>query len=86
MAGKTIKARKRKTGKTKQVAMAAAGLAASALLEAVVQRAVEDPRFRRKVKALGKAIARRTKAARDRVARRVRTRRKRRPRTAAARG
>lgn len=53
----------RKLGKT------AVALAASALLEKAVQKAADDPRVRRKAKALGKAAKRQLRAAGKKVSR-----------------
>lgn len=52
-------ARKQRTN----LAKTAAALAASALLEKAIKKAAEDPRVRRKAKAVGKALKKRAKAA-----------------------
>jgi predicted GNAT family acetyltransferase len=77
MAKKTrIPSPHRKSGKAKRLAKAAVGLAASALLERALQKAAEDPRVRRKTRALGRAVVRRAKAAGTRIGRVVKPRRK----------
>jgi hypothetical protein len=61
--------RKSKKGKTKRLAKAAVGLAATALIEAVAQRAAQDPRFREKVMAIARAAGRKARTAGKKIAR-----------------
>ena len=64
-------ARKKKKG----LAKTAAALAATALLvEKAVQKASQDPRVRRKAKAVGKALKKRAKAAGRKIAKAVKRR------------
>jgi hypothetical protein len=60
--------------KRKGLAPAAAALAASALLEKAIQKAAEDPRVRRKAKAIGRALKKGAKAAGKKIAKAVRKR------------
>ena len=55
--------------KQKSLVQTAVALAATALVEKAIQTAAEDPRLHRKVKAAGKAIKKRAKAARRRITR-----------------
>jgi hypothetical protein len=50
------------TRQTRNLAKTAAALAASALLEKALERAAEDPRIRRKAKAVTQALKKRVKA------------------------
>jgi hypothetical protein len=54
--------------KQKNLAKTAIALAATALVEKAIQKASEDPRVRRKAKAVGKAVRKRAKAARRKIA------------------
>jgi hypothetical protein len=52
----------------------AAALAATALVEKAIQKAAEDPRVRRKAKAVGKALKQRAKAAGKKITNVIRKR------------
>jgi len=54
--------------KQKGLAKTAAVLAATALVEKAIQKASENPRVRRKAKAVGKALKKRAKAAGKKIA------------------
>jgi hypothetical protein len=53
----------RKGGKVRSLGKTAVALAATALLEAAVQKIMKDPKFRRKVVALVESAAERSKSA-----------------------
>jgi len=63
----------------KNLAKSVAVLAATVLVEKVLQKAAEDPRIRRKAKAVAKAVGKRAKAAGKKIAKVIKKR------TAAAR-
>jgi hypothetical protein len=70
--------------KRKDLVQAAAALAATALAEKAITKASEDPRIRRKAKAVGKALKKRATRAGKRIVKAVRKRvPKRRPATPA---
>lgn len=60
--------------KEKGLAKTAAVLAAMALLEKAIKKAAEDPRVRRKAKAVGKALKKRAKAAGRKISKAIRKR------------
>jgi len=60
--------------KQKTLARTAAALAATALVEKALQKAAEDPRVRRKAKAVGKALKKRAKAAGKKISKAFRKR------------
>ena len=60
--------------KKKGLAQTAAALAATALVEKAIQKAAENPRVRRKAKALGRALKKRAKAAGKKISKAVRKR------------
>ena len=60
--------------KKKGLARTAAVLAATALLEKAIKKAAEDPRVRRKAKAIGKALKKRAKAAGKKVSKAIKKR------------
>jgi hypothetical protein len=60
--------------KRKGLAQTAAALAATALLEKAIKKAAEDPRVRRKAKAVGKALKKRAKAAGKKISKAIRKR------------
>lgn len=60
--------------KKKGLAQTAAVLAATALLEKALQKAAENPRVRRKAKAVGKALKKRAKAAGKKISKAFRKR------------
>jgi hypothetical protein len=60
--------------KRKGLAPTAAALAAAALVEKAIKKATEDPRVRRKAKAIGKALKKRAKAAGKKISKAVRKR------------
>ena len=60
--------------KKKGLARTAAVLAATALLEKAIKKAAEDPRVRRKAKAVGKALKKRAKAAGKKVSKAIKNR------------
>jgi hypothetical protein len=60
--------------KEKGLARTAAVLAATALLEEAIKKAAEDPRVRRKAKAIGKALKKRAKAAGKKVSNAIKKR------------
>ena len=68
----------RKGGKVKNLGKTALALAATALLEAAVQKVMKDPKFRRKVVALVEQAANRSKSAGKKLGRAVSRRTKRR--------
>jgi hypothetical protein len=68
----------RKGGKVRSLGKTAVGLAATALLEAAVQKVLKDPKFRRKLVALVESAGQRSKAAGKQLSRAVTRRRKRR--------
>jgi hypothetical protein len=70
MAGRT-KARSEtpRPGKTKKLGKTVIALAATALVEKAIQKAAEDPRVRRKAKALGKAVQKRVGVAGKKIIR-----------------
>jgi hypothetical protein len=53
----------RKGGKTKSLGKTVVALAATALLEAAVQKVMKDPKFRRKLAALVESAGNRSKSA-----------------------
>ncbi len=58
----------------RNLAKTAAAIAATALLEKAIQKAAEDPRVRRKAKAVGKALKKRVKAAGKQISRAIKKR------------
>lgn len=60
--------------KQRNLAKTAAALAATALLEKAIQKAAEDPRIRRKAKAVAEALLKRAQAARKKVAKAIKKR------------
>lgn len=60
--------------KQKNLAKTAAALAATALLEKAIQKAAEDPRIRRKAKAVAEALVKRAQAAGKKISKAVRKR------------
>jgi hypothetical protein len=60
--------------KRKGLAPAAAALAASVLLEKAIRKAAEDPRVRRKAKAIGRALKKGAKAAGKKISKAIRKR------------
>ena len=60
--------------KQKNLAKTAAALAATALLEKAIQKAAEDPRIRRKAKAVAEDLLRRAQAAGKKISKAVRKR------------
>lgn len=60
--------------KQRNLAKTAAVLAATALVEKAIQKAAEDPRVRRKAKAVGKALKKRAKAAGKRISKVIKKR------------
>jgi hypothetical protein len=60
--------------KQRNLAKTAAVLAATALLEKAIQKAAEDPRIRRKAKALAEALLKRAQAAGKRITKAVKKR------------
>lgn len=58
----------------RNLAKTAAALAATALLEKAIQKAAEDPRIRRKVKAVAKALGKRARAAGKKIAKVIKQR------------
>lgn len=60
--------------KRKGLALAAAALVATALLEKAIQKAAKDPRVRRKAKSIGKSLKKRAKAAGKKISKAVRKR------------
>ena len=78
MAGITRKSSS--TGKVRKLGKTAAAVAATALLEATVQKVLNDPKFPRKAAALVKAAEKRTRAAGKSLGRAMTARRKRRSR------
>jgi hypothetical protein len=60
--------------KRRNLAKSAAVLAATALLEKAIQKAAEDPRIRRKAKAVAEALVRRAQAARKKITKVIRKR------------
>lgn len=60
--------------KQKNLAKTAAALAATALLERAIQKAAEDPRIRRKAKAVAEALVKRAQAAGKKISKAVRKR------------
>ena len=69
---------KRKGGKVRKLGKTAMVLAATALLEAAVQKVMKDPKFRRKVAALVAEAGKRSKSAGKKLGRAVSRRTKRR--------
>jgi hypothetical protein len=69
--------------KQRNLAKTAAALAATALVERAIQKAAEDPRIRRKAKAVAKALKKRAKAAGKKITKVIR---KRAPKVARAAG
>ena len=57
--------------KTRNLAKTAVALAATALVEKAIQKASEDPRIRRKAKAIGRNLKKRAKSAGRRIAKAV---------------
>jgi hypothetical protein len=64
-------ARKRKR---RNLAKTAAALVATALLEKAIQKAAQDPRIRRKAKAVAEALVKRAQAARKKITKVIRKR------------
>lgn len=60
--------------KQRNLAKTAAAIAATALLEKAIQKAAEDPRVRRKAKAIGKAVKARAKAVGKKIAKAIKKR------------
>ena len=60
--------------KQRNLAKTAAALAVTALLEKAIKKAAEDPRVRRKAKAVGKALKKGAKAAGKRIAKAIKKR------------
>jgi hypothetical protein len=60
--------------KQRNLAKTAAALAATALVERAIQKAAEDPRIRRKAKAVAKALKKRAKAAGKKITKVIRKR------------
>ena len=60
--------------KQRNLAQAAAALAATALLEKAIQKAAEDPRIRRKAKAVAEALVKRAQAAGKKVTKAIKKR------------
>jgi hypothetical protein len=60
--------------KQRNLAKTAAALAATALLEKAIQKAAEDPRIRRKAKAIAEALVKRAQAAGKKISKAVRKR------------
>ena len=60
--------------KQKNLAQTAAVLAATALLEKAIQKAAEDPRIRRKAKAVAEALVKRAQAAGKKVTKAIKKR------------
>jgi hypothetical protein len=60
--------------KRRNLAKTAAALAATALLEKAIQKAAQDPRIRRKAKAIAEALVKRAQAARKKITKAVRKR------------
>lgn len=58
----------------KSLVKTAAVLAAAALIEKAVQKAAEDPRVRRKVKAVGTALKKRAKATGKKISKAIQKR------------
>ena len=67
----------RKGGKVRSLGKTAVALAATALLEAAVQKVMKDPKFRRKLVALVETAGQRSKSAGKKLSRAVARRRKR---------
>jgi hypothetical protein len=61
----------RKGGKIRNLGKTAVALAATALLEAAVQKVMKDPKFRRKLVALVETAGKRSKAAGKKLSRAV---------------
>ena len=59
----------------KSLAKTAVALAATVLAEKAIQKAAQDPRVRRKVKAVGKALKKRVKAAGKKISQGIKKRR-----------
>jgi hypothetical protein len=68
----------RRGGKVKSLGKTAVALAATALLEAAVQKVMKDPKFRRKLLTLVEQAGKRSKAAGRKLSRAVSGRKKRR--------
>jgi hypothetical protein len=68
----------RKGGKVRSLGKTAMAVAATALLEAAVQKVMTDPKFRRKLVALVEAAGKRSKSAGKKLSRAVSRRAKRR--------
>jgi hypothetical protein len=68
----------RKSGKVKSLGKTAVALAATALLEAAVQKVMKDPKFRRKLVALVESAGKRSKSAGKKLSKAVSRRAKRR--------
>lgn len=60
--------------KQRNLTKTAAALAATALLEKAIQKAAEDPRIRRKAKAVAEALVKRAQAAAKKISKAVRKR------------
>ena len=60
--------------KKKGLAATAAALAATALVEKAIKKAAEDPRVRRKAKAVGRALKKRAKAAGKKISKAIKKR------------
>lgn len=60
--------------KRRNLAKTAAAMAATVLLEQAIKKAAEDPRVRRKAKAVGKALKKGAKAAGKKIAKAIKKR------------
>jgi len=60
--------------KQRNLAKTAAAMAATALVEKAIRKAAEDPRVRRKAKAVGKALKKRAKAAGKKISKAIKKR------------
>ncbi len=60
--------------KQRNLAKTAAAIATTALLEKVIRKAAEDPRVRRKAKAVGKALKKKAKTAGKKISKAIRKR------------
>lgn len=69
----------RKGGKVRSLGKTAVALAATALLEAAVQKVMKDPKFRRKLVSLVEAAGKKSKSAGKKLSRAVSRRGKRSP-------
>jgi hypothetical protein len=69
--------------KTRNLAKTAAAIAATALVGQAIKKAAEDPRVRRKAKAVGKALKKRAQSTGRKIAKAIRNRGKAKPRRTA---